>query len=83
MLEIGQIVELGNGKEYIIVNKMELHNITYDFLISNSKPLEIIIGTEKLLDGNVIIDEVKNNEELDYILSKFVLTKDDDSEFDE
>ena len=83
MLDIGQIVELENNKEYIIINKMELHNLTYDFLISNSKPLEIVIGIEKRLDGNVVLEEVKNNDELDYILSKFVLTRDDDSEFDE
>ena len=83
MLETGQIVELENGKEYIVVNKMYLHNIKYDFLVSNSKPLEIVIGTEKLKDDNVFLEEIKDNDELDYILSKFVLTKEENSKFDE
>lgn len=83
MLEIGQIVTLSNDKEYIVVNRIKLHNINYVFLISNFKPLDIIVATEKNKDGNLILDEIKDNNELDYILSKFVLTKDDESKFDE
>lgn len=82
MLEVGQIVELENGKEYIVINEMELHNLKYVFLMSNSKPLDMVIGTLREVDGEAIISEVKDNDELDYILSKFVLTK-EDSEFDE
>lgn len=77
MLEIGQIVNLNNNKEYIVINTMDLHNIKYVFLISNSKPLEIVIGTEKIKDGNVILEEVKDNNELDYVLSRFVVTKEE------
>lgn len=83
MLEIGKMVNLNGGKDYIVVNTMDLHNIKYVFLISNSKPLEIVIGTEKNVDGNVIIEEVKDNDELDYVLSRFAVTKEENSEFDE
>ena len=83
MLEVGKIVNLNNNKEYIVINKINLHNVKYVFLISNSKPLEIVIGTEKIKNGNIVLEEVKDNEELDYILSKFALTKDEDHEFDE
>ena len=78
MLEIGQIINL-NNKEYIIINIMDLHNIKYVFLISNSKPLEVLIGTEKEKDGNIVIEEVKDNDELDYILSRFSITKEENS----
>ena len=71
MLQIGEIVELDNGKEYVIINKLELHNIKYDFLVSNFKPLEIVIGTEKEVNGLVVIEEIKDNDELEYVLSKF------------
>ena len=82
MLEIGEIVEL-NNKEYIVVNIMDLHNVRYVFLISNSKPLDIVIATEKIKGEDIVLEEIKDNTELDYVLSKFVLTKDSEDEFDE
>ena len=72
-MKSGQIVVLNNNKEYIIVNKMALHNINYLFLMTTSKPLEIVIATEKEENGNVVLNEVKDNNELDYVLSKLVL----------
>jgi len=75
MLEVGEIVNLNNN-EYIVVNTMNLHNVRYIFLISNFKPLNIIIATEKIKDENIILEEIKDNLELDYVLSQFVLSKD-------
>lgn len=83
MLEIGEIVKLSNDKEYIVVNTMSLHNVRYVFLISNFKPLDIVIGTEKIIDEDIVVEEVKDNNELDYVLSQFALSKDDEEEFDE
>ena len=83
MLEVGEIVKLDNNKEYIVVNTISLHNLRYVFLISNFKPLDIVIATEKIKDENIVLEEITNNDELDYILSQFVLTKDKDAEFDE
>ena len=83
MLEIGEIVKLSNDKEYIVVNTMNLHNIRYVFLISNFKPLDIVIGTEKIIDEDIVVEEVKDNTDLDYVLSHFALSKDDEDEFDE
>lgn len=83
MLEIGEVVKLNDDKEYIVVNIMNLHNVRYVFLISNFKPLDIVIATEKIIDEDIVLEEVKDNNELDYILSQFALSKDDDDEFDE
>ena len=83
MLEIGEIVKLSNDKEYIVVNTMSLHNVRYVFLISNFKPLDIVIGTEKIVDEDIVVEEVKDNNELDYVLSQFALSKDEEDEFDE
>ena len=83
MLEIGEIVKFSNDKEYIVVNTMSLHNVRYVFLISNFKPLDIVIGTEKIIDEDIVVEEVKDNNELDYVLSQFALSKDDEDEFDE
>ncbi len=78
MLEVGEIVKLDDDKEYIVVNIMNLHNVRYVFLVTNSKPLEIVIASEKLKGEEIVLEEVKDNEELDYVLSKFSLTKDED-----
>lgn len=78
MIEVGQIVKLSDDKEYIVVNKMTLHNVNYVFLVTNSKPLEIMIATEKLVNGDIVLEEIKSNEELDYVLSRFVLDKEVD-----
>lgn len=83
MLEIGEIVKLNEEKEYIVVNVMNLHNIRYVFLISNFKPLDIVVATEKIKDENIVLEEVKDNTELDYVLSQFVLTKEDVEEINE
>ena len=78
MLEVGEVVKLNDEKEYIVVNVLNLHNILYDFLMSNSKPLEILIATEKIKDEEIVLEEVKDNTELDYVLSQFALTKDEE-----
>ena len=83
MLEIGEIVKLNDDKEFIVVNIINLHNVRYVFLISNFKPIEIVIATEKIKDENIVLEEVKDNNELDYILSQFALSKYDEDEFDE
>ena len=68
MLEVGEIVKLDDDKEYIVVNIMNLHNVRYVF----------VIATEKISGEDIVLEEVKDNEELDYVLSKFSLTKDED-----
>lgn len=82
MLEEGKIVKLGDDKEYIIINRVNLHNINYLFLITNSKPIEMLIVTEKNIDGEVVLEEIKDNDELDYVLSQFALSKELEEEID-
>ncbi len=74
MINIGEIVTLNDSKKYMVVNKMTLHNICYVYLITIEKPVEIIIATESNKNGNYTLEEIKDNDELDYILSKFSLT---------
>ena len=81
-MNIGQIVKLDDNKEYIIVDKLNFHNVNYVYLITNSKPLEIMIAVEKVKDGKIILEEVKDNNELDYVLSQFALNSSDDDEID-
>lgn len=78
MLEIGETVKLDNDKEYAVVNIMNLHNVRYVFLTTLTKPLELLLASEKIKDDNIVLEEVKDNYELDYVLSQLALTKDED-----
>ena len=82
MLEVGKIVNLNDDKEYIVVNVIELHNVRYAFLMNDFKQLYILIDTEKNIYCQFVLNEVKDNQELDYVLSQFALS-DDEEEFDE
>lgn len=71
MVQIGEILKLDDNKEYVVINKMNLHNVNYVFLITTSKPLEILIVTEKIVNGEITLDEIKDNDELEYVLNQF------------
>ena len=73
MLNIGQIITLDNNKEYMILNKMNLHNVNYYYLVTIKKPTEILVATESKTDGNFVLEEIKDNDELDYVLSQLIL----------
>ena len=74
MINIGDVLNLSDDKKYVVVNKMTLHNINYVYLMTIEKPVEIVIATESNKDGKYTLEEIKDNDELDYILSKFALT---------
>lgn len=75
MLKKGQIIKLDNNKEYMVVKRVSIHNIKYVYLMTTAKPLEIVIATEKEKDGNVVLSEIKDNDELDYVLSQLAFAK--------
>lgn len=77
MLEVGKTVKLNNDKEYIVINNINLHNVNYVFLATVTKPLEIEIAVEKIIDDKLVLEEIKDNVELDYILSQLALTKEE------
>ena len=73
MINIGQVITLDDNKEYMVLNKMNLHNINYVYLVTIGKPTEILVATEVNVDGNITLEEIKDYDELDYILSQLVL----------
>lgn len=81
-MNVGQVVKLDNDKEYMILNKMNLHNINYVYLITMTKPTEMLVVTETNQNGEIVLEEIKDNDELDYILSQFVLNDKEDTEID-
>lgn len=81
-MKIGQVVKLDDDKEYMVLNKMNLHNINYVYLITINKPTEMLIVTEVENNGDIVLEEIKDNDELDYILSQFALNTDEEDEID-
>ena len=81
-MNIGQIIKLSDEKEYMILDKMNLHNVNYMYLITINKPTEMLIVTESNNNGEIVLDEIKDNDELDYILSQFALNSNDENEID-
>lgn len=77
-MNIGQIVKLSDEKEYMVLNKINLHNVNYLYLITIEQPVEILIATEKEENGEVSLEEIKDNDELDYVLSQLALTKENE-----
>ena len=75
-MNVGQVIKLSDDKDYMVLNKMNLHNINYLYLITINKPTEMLIVTESNNNGEIVLDEIKDNDELDYILSQFVLNPD-------
>ena len=81
-MNIGQIIKLSDDKEYMILDKINLHNINYMYLITINKPTEMLIVTETNNNGEIVLEEIKDNDELDYILSQFALNSNDEDEID-
>lgn len=73
MIKVGQIVKLDNDKEYMVLNKMNLHNINYAYLVTITKPTEMLVVTITNNEDGIILEEIKDNDELDYVLSQLVL----------
>lgn len=73
MIKVGQIVKLDNDKEYMVLNKMNLHNINYAYLVTITKPTEMLVVTISNNEEGIILEEIKDNDELDYVLSQLVL----------
>ena len=77
MINVGQVVKLDDNKDYMVLNKMSLHNINYLYLVTVTKPVEMLVVTETNQNGNIVLEEIKDNDELDYVLSQFVLNPDE------
>ena len=82
MIKEGQVITLDDNKDYIVLKKLNLHSVNYVYLVTIEKPTEILIVTEKQENGKMILEEIKDNDELDYILSQFVFTKEENDEID-
>ena len=71
MLEVGELITLTNDKEFLVVNTLQLHSNNYAYLMTITEPVEISIVNVKNESGTIILEEVKDKAELEYILDQF------------
>lgn len=76
-LEINKIVTLGNGEQYLIVDKVERENKEYYYVAQVNDDetdikdnYKIVCATYK--DGDIFLDEVLGEDKLKVILPMFV-----------
>jgi len=67
-LEKGELIVLDDNKEYIVVDVCNCNAITYIYLITSNKPVEILLVKEKIVDGIINLVPVDNYEEAKYVI---------------
>ena len=70
-LENEQIVTLDNNKEYIVIKQVELDGKTYAYLITTTKPIEILIVNVQYINEEIILTIVDSKDELEKIINLF------------
>ncbi len=70
--EKGDIIALEDGKEYIIVYKINVANNIYGLLMSKDEVSEIKIGSFKEENGETVFETTFNEEQAMYILESII-----------
>ena len=71
-LEIGEVIILDNGKEYICLDRIEQDNTSYVFLISNFTPLTFNVVIEVIEGDKIKLLNVKDVNKKEELLKLFV-----------
>lgn len=61
-LEEGEIIELDDHKDYLVLKKISFNNNDYVFLVTIEKPTKMTIRKEMLKLDQIILEELSNNE---------------------
>lgn len=67
VLEEGEILTL-NQQEYIVIDVVNYLNQQYAYLISNFKPLDVIIAKVTIDNDNLSLEEVEDKKIIEEIL---------------
>lgn len=70
-LEDGQIITLEDNKDYIVVKKMTCEDLNYVYLMTASKPIEVVIAKEELVNNEIILNPITDENELSLAISLF------------
>ncbi len=69
-LEIGNVIQLSDGLDYAIVQKVVVNRQNYLYMITTSTPVQTVIAKQKEDEKEIVLETVTDKEELDYVLYK-------------
>ena len=61
-IEEGQIIELEDNKEYMVLKVLKYNNETYVYLMTSSKPIEVLFRKEQLIDNEIVLEPIDDSE---------------------
>lgn len=64
----GEIIELDDNKEYIVLKQEKYNNINYVYLITSSKPIEVMFVKQIDDELELVVDE----KELKEVMNLFI-----------
>ena len=62
-LEIGEVAQLENGKEFICCGMIDDNGEQYLIMMSNFKPIEIKFAKQDIIDGQLQLTIIENAEQ--------------------
>lgn len=65
----GEIIELDDNKEYIVLKQINHNNINYVYLMTNSKPIEVMFAKQMDDELELIIDDKELKEVMDLFIN--------------
>lgn len=66
-IEEGQLVTLDDNKEYMVLKILEHANIRYVYLMTSSKPIEVLFMKEEIINNDLTLIPVTDKELVDII----------------
>lgn len=67
-LEIGNVIQLSDGLDYAVVQKIVVNKVNYYYMITTNTPLQTLIVKQKDEKDEIVLETVTDQEELDYVL---------------
>lgn len=61
-IEEGQLVTLDDNKEYMVLKALEYNNTRYIYLMTSSKPIEVLFMKEEMVDNDLTLVPVTDEE---------------------
>lgn len=70
-LTFGETAVLENGREYVCFSELEENGVSYVYLVTNSKPLEVRFAKQTIKDGNLELTMIEDPDLKQYLLNSF------------
>lgn len=66
-IEEGNIIELEDNKDYMVIKKINHNNTNYVYLVTAAKPIEVLFMKENDVNGELSLVPIDDSELVDII----------------